>query len=69
VGGRVGVAKVAEYRAIFGGAGADLRLLGAPDENRFTMSRTGEMGVRLSPCFKKEIPVIDCLRSDLPARR
>jgi hypothetical protein len=44
---------------------------GAPDENRFTMSRTGEMGVRLSPCLKSknEIPVIDCLRSDLPARR
>jgi hypothetical protein len=28
LGGRRGVAKVAEYRAIFGGAGADLRLLG-----------------------------------------
>ena len=28
-GGRRGVAKVAEYRAIFGGAGSDLRLLGA----------------------------------------
>jgi hypothetical protein len=31
------------------------RLLGgAPDENRFTMSRTGEMGVRLSPCLKSK---------------
>jgi hypothetical protein len=27
---------------------------GAPDENRFTMSRTGEMGVRLSPCLKSK---------------
>jgi hypothetical protein len=34
--------------AIFGGAGADSRTAGgAPDGNRLTMSRTGEMGIHL----------------------
>ena len=37
----------------FGGAGADLRPFGgSPDENCFTMSRTGGMGVKSAPCWK-----------------
>jgi hypothetical protein len=41
-------------------ADADFRLLGhAPNENRFTMSQTGEVGRHLPPCLKskKEIAV------------
>jgi hypothetical protein len=46
---------VAEYRAIFGGAGAGSQTVGGvPDENRLTMSPTGEMGIHLSPCLKSK---------------
>ena len=41
-----GIAKVAEYRAIFGGAAADRIPIGCtPDENPFTSIVNGEMGV------------------------
>jgi hypothetical protein len=46
--------------AVFGGAGADLRLLGALQmKNRFTIREQAKWSIHLSPCLKskKEIPV------------
>jgi hypothetical protein len=47
-----GVAKVAEYRAIFGGAGSDLGPLeGGPYENCFTLSANSGSGCTLGAVF------------------
>jgi hypothetical protein len=54
-----GVAKVTEYRAIFGGAGADLGLLGALQMKIFHNGANAPQGYTLGALFgvKKEIPV------------
>jgi hypothetical protein len=55
VGVRRGVAKVGHKWGNFGNAGKDrIPIRGAPDENHFTVSRTGEMGVHSSPFSKSK---------------
>ena len=69
---------MAEYRAIFGGAGADLRLLGALQMKVFSHIANGRDGCTLGAVLevKKEIPVIwtlcevrECGQSARPERR
>jgi len=45
---------VAEYRAIFGGAGADVRLLGALQMKILSHIANGEMGVHFVPFLKSK---------------